>query len=88
MLADGASEGAKRNVAMRSADRSRVLVYLAAPATVSVQMDRLQGAKAGATWINPKTGERIGADEHATSGTSAFTTPESWQDALLLLEAR
>ena len=84
---DGEGSGAKRNVAMRSADGDAIAVYLAAPSTVKLRLDGVTGSgNLTAKWTNPATGEEkdVGAvDRQARS----FTTPPSWDDALLQVRA-
>lgn len=89
VLATGAGDGEGRNVAMRSADGARLLVYLPAPGRIGVKLGTLDGPKGAlATWIDPRSGERAAAVEVAADGVREFATPEGWPDALLLLEAR
>ncbi len=45
------------------------------------------GAAAAAFWIDPRTGERTAIGTFPAQGVRAFTTPEGWEDALLILEA-
>jgi hypothetical protein len=39
-----------------------------------------------ARWINPKTGESKRIGEFSNSGVQSFSTPDDWEDALLILE--
>jgi hypothetical protein len=89
VFAEGKGDGEKLNVAMRSADGDRLVVYLSSPATVSLRLDRLTAGKsARATWINPATGERTTIGDVPTTGPRSFSTPHSWPDALLLIETK
>lgn len=88
IFAGGAGSGETRNAAMRSVTGNCLLVYLAGPATVSLHLDAISAAKTvRAAWINPQTGDRSGAGDFPASETPSFETPESWSDALLLIEA-
>jgi hypothetical protein len=42
--------------------------------------------QAKASWIDPRTGESVPAGSFPNSGVQAFSTPEGWEDALLVLE--
>jgi hypothetical protein len=89
VLASGAGSGEKLNAAMRSEKGDRILAYLSSPTTVSIRMDRLTAGNSAATsWIDPTTGARTAIGDLPTQGEKSFTTPDGWQDALLLLEAR
>ena len=84
---DGNTDGQVLNLAARHRDGRWLMVYLASKASFSIQMNKLEGStEVTARWINPKTGEskRIGA--FSNSGVQSFSTPEDWEDALLILE--
>jgi len=77
------------NMAARSASRQWSLVYLGAPATISVSMDAASaGSAISASWVAPTTGEAMAAGSFAPTAAQRFTTPPRWEDALLLLEAQ
>jgi hypothetical protein len=74
---------------MRSVDGGRILAYLPGPATVAVDLRKLTGAESAlATWIDPRTGARTASTRVPTADVRPFSTPEGWQDAMLLIEAR
>jgi hypothetical protein len=51
-------------------------------------MDRIKASDSiAAFWIDPRTGERHEAGMFAYADVPEFTTPQGWEDALLLLEA-
>jgi hypothetical protein len=86
ILTSGAGEGFALNVSARSVDGRWILAYLSEPSTVSLRLDALTDREdASATWIDPRTGERLPAGE---VGQLTFTTPEGWEDAVVLIEAR
>ena len=75
------------NVAMRSTDNSRIIVYLSSAATVSIDLGRItSAAKSSAWWMDPKTGDRREIGDFKNEGSRAFSTPEGWEDALLVFE--
>jgi hypothetical protein len=70
-------EPAGEIVAARAADRSWAIVYFPAPGTVGLT---LYGA---AEWIDPSTGRT-----HPAGNGATFTSPEGWEDAVLIVRAR
>ncbi len=75
----GEGEGDAENVSARSASGDWALVYMAGSCRVVIDAPF---AGLPACWVDPRTGERTAADPHG----QYFTTPEGWEDALLLLE--
>jgi hypothetical protein len=45
-----------------------------------------EGRNSSAFWIDPRTGKSLSAGEVSNSGVRQFTTPDGWEDALLILE--
>ena len=83
----GNTQGQVLNLAARHKDGKWVMVYLGAKASFSVNMDRFTvGNQAKASWIDPRTGDSAPAGSFPASGAQAFSTPEGWEDALLVLE--
>jgi len=87
LFALGAGGDESLNVAARSSDGDGAIVYLSHPTTVSLNMHRIAAARVRARWVNPETGAEAGIGEIAGEGTRSFTPPESWTDAVLLLDA-
>jgi hypothetical protein len=88
VIALGAGGEKVLNAAARSSDGDGVIVYLSHPTTVSLQMDRITAARTVRTrWVDTETGAETIIGEFPSSGTRAFTTPEGWADAVLLLDA-
>jgi len=84
----GNTQGDVLNLAARHKDGRWVMVYLAAKAAFSINMDRFTaGRQAQASWIDPRTGDSVPAGIFPSSGVQAFSTPEGWEDALLILES-
>ncbi|MFC1718022.1 putative collagen-binding domain-containing protein, partial [Candidatus Poribacteria bacterium] len=82
----GCIEGTVLNLAARHRDGRWAMAYLADPASVSVRLDKL-ASSADALWIDPRTGESQAAGSFANTGVASFTTPDGWEDALLVLSA-
>jgi hypothetical protein len=91
----GNTQGDVLNLAARHKDGRWIMVYLAAKAAFSINMDKFTaGRQAQAswidprtTWIDPRTGDSVPAGIFPGSGVQAFSTPEGWEDALLILES-
>jgi hypothetical protein len=85
--AGGNTGGDVLNLAARHDDGRWVMVYLGAKASFSINMDKFKaGNRAQASWIDPRTGDSAPAGTFPASGVQAFSTPEGWEDALLVLE--
>ena len=95
--AGGKVDGDVLNLAARHAEGKWIMAYLAAQATFSIHLDKLAPAAgtagaagaaglAQATWINPRTGDATPAGKSPAKGVQEFTTPQGWEDAILVLE--
>ena len=83
----GRVSGEILNLGARHKDGRWVMAYLAAPCTVSIQMDKVKaGAAIMASWVDPRSGDSVPAGRFAGKGVEPFTTPDGWEDALLVLE--
>jgi hypothetical protein len=82
----GQTQGQILNLAARHKDGKWAMVYLGSKASFSTRMDRLAAAKFDARWIDPRTGSATPAGSFSNTGVSPFSTPESWEDAVLVLE--
>jgi Protein of unknown function (DUF4038)/Putative collagen-binding domain of a collagenase len=88
VFALGAGGDKVLNAAACSSDGDSVIVYLSNPTTVSIDMSKVTAARTAlARWMNPETGEETVIGEFPSTGTCAFTTPDSRPDAVLLLDA-
>jgi hypothetical protein len=86
ILAEGAGRGRRLNAAMRSTDGDLLIAYLSSPSRVSIRMDRITaGTQVNARWFCPAGGEETSIGSFPNSGTRSFSTPEGWDDAILLL---
>jgi len=84
----GNTRGDVLNLAARHKDGKWIMVYLAAKATFSLNMGKLiVGNQAKACWVDPATGKSAAAGMFPNSGVQTFSTPDGWEDALLILEA-
>ena len=84
----GNTNGQVLNLAARHKDGQWMMVYLGGKASFSVNLNRLAaGHVIEAVWIDPRTGRSAAAGPLRNSGVESFSTPEGWEDALLILEA-
>jgi hypothetical protein len=83
----GRTEGDVLHLAARHRDGKWAMLYLADRASFSVNMNKIASAKVNVSWVNPKTGVATPIGHEANTGVKAFTTPEGWEDAILILEA-
>ena len=86
--AGGKTDGKVLHLAARHKDGKWAMIYLADKAKFSVDLGKLNAAKLNATWINPMDGKATRLDAIPNQGVQAFTTPEGWEDSLLLLESQ
>lgn len=87
LASGGNTNGKVLNLAARHKDGQWVMAYLGSKASLSVNMDKLAGTKIKAVWIDPKTGVSTPIGGFSNAGVQSFSTPEDWEDALLVLEA-
>jgi hypothetical protein len=83
----GNTKGDVLNLAARHKDGQWIMAYLGAKAAFSINMDKFTaGSQARASWIDPRTGDATASGSFPNSGVQAFSTPEGWEDALLVVE--
>jgi len=89
VFASGAKTGGDvLNLAARHKDGLWVMAYLGTNTTFSIEMSKFGGGnKAAALWIDPKTGRAVKIGMFPNTGVREFSTPEGWEDALLILES-
>ena len=76
------------NMAARSRTGNWVMAYLSSPTEVSIRMDKITaGGVVGASWVDPRTGKQTEIGSFPNRGTRSFSTPDGWEDAVLLLES-
>ena len=77
------------NLAARHKDGKWIMVYLAGKASFSVNMSKITaGKQVNAFWIDPKTGGSVPIGSFSNTGVESFSTPNGWEDAILILEAQ
>jgi len=88
LAAGGRTSGDVLNLAARHKDGKWIMVYLAAPASFSVEMGKITAAtRAKVAWIDPRSGDSVAVGQFPHTGVRPFTTPDGWEDAVLVLEA-
>jgi len=87
VVIDGLGEfnGLDYLAAARTSDGGTVIAYIPTARPFTVDMARMAGNKAKASWFNPRTGESAAAGEFATRGKKQFTPPGEG-DWLLVLD--
>jgi len=83
----GQTQGQVLNLAARHKDGRWAMAYLGSRASFSINMNKIVAAKLDARWIDPKTGKSTAAGSFLNTGTQSFSTPEGWEDAILILES-
>jgi hypothetical protein len=85
----GQTQGQILNLAARHKDGKWVMAYLGSKTSFSISMDKVAGTngKVNARWIDPTTGSSTAAGSFSNTGTQSFSSPEGWEDAILILES-
>ncbi len=84
----GTSSGKVLNLAARHRDGRWIIAYLGGKAEFSINPDKLApGGQISAFWVDPRNGRRELIGTLPPTGAPRFSTPEGWEDALLVLEA-
>lgn len=87
LIREGAGEGAKLNVAMRSYGGDRILLYNTSNTPVTLDLSGLPGGKpTKGYWINPINGKKLKIKKGILKETNSFTPPLDWEDAILFLQ--
>ena len=50
-------------------------------------MGKLNAPRVNVFWVNPITGDPKPVGQESNTGVKSFSTPDGWEDALLILEA-
>ncbi|MGA2030644.1 MAG: DUF4038 domain-containing protein [Thermoguttaceae bacterium] len=82
----GRTEGDLLHLAARHQDGKWAMFYLADKASFSVNVNKIAAAKVNVFWVDPRTGDGTRMEQQSGTGVSAFTTPEGWEDAILILD--
>lgn len=80
------NDGSLLHLAARHPDGKWAILYLADKAAFSVDTSKFKSAKLSLSWIDPVTGEATSAGEASNTGMKLLSTPEGWEDSLLLIE--
>lgn len=84
----GNTEGKVLNLAARHKDGKWVMVYLGGKTAFSINMNKITaGNKVNAFWVDPKTGDSLSIGGFPNTQVQSFSTPDGWEDAILILEA-
>ena len=83
----GKTEGRVLRLAARHRDGQWAVFYLGDQAEFSVNLSKLSATKLTATWVNPVDGKATPLGALSNQGVKSFTTPEGWEDSLLVVEA-
>jgi hypothetical protein len=75
------------HLAARHQDGKWAMFYLSAKTTFSVNMGKLNAPRVNVFWVNPITGDPKPVSQESNTGVKSFSTPDGWEDALLILEA-
>ncbi len=83
----GNTNGTVLNLAARHQDGRWVMVYLGNQVSFSVNLEKVKASgTAKAFWIDPRSGSAVPIGSFPTAGVKSFSTPDGWEDALLILE--
>ena len=84
----GQTSGDVLNLAARHKDGKWIMVYLGGKSSISINMNKITaGNKVRAFWIDPKSGDLVTIGSFSNRAVRSFSTPDEWEDALLILEA-
>ncbi|KPK79179.1 MAG: hypothetical protein AMJ81_13670 [Phycisphaerae bacterium SM23_33] len=88
LAAGGRTDGQELTLAARHPEGRWAIVYTGSPSRFSVAMGRI-GAPGGceAFWVDPRSGQASQRTRCVSSGPQTFSTPDGWEDGLLVLEA-
>src|SRR5206468_9699020 len=82
----GNTEGQVLNLAARHKDGRWITAYLGARSSFSINMNKItSGERVKAVWIDPRDGREQSIETFPITGVQSFSTPEGWEDALLVL---
>lgn len=76
------------NVAMRSSDGDKIIVYCSHPGPVTLNFDSIENAsELSVLWTDPRNGKTQKGKKLKKGDSHQFMTPKDWKDALLLISA-
>jgi hypothetical protein len=84
----GNTKGQILILAARHKDGRWIMAYLGSKSSFAINMHKISsGEHVKALWIDPRSGREQSIGSFPTTGVHSFSTPEGWEDALLILEA-
>jgi hypothetical protein len=87
IIINGIGGGDSLNVAMRSSGNDTMIVYCSESSSLTIDLKIFDVDESiVADWIDPKTGKRNNIGIFSNISTKTLSTPEGWEDALLLLQ--
>lgn len=87
-VSGGQTDGDILNLAARHKNGNWIMAYLSNKTSFSIDMRKIVGGREVNTcWIDPKTGSSSPIGIFKNRGVMSFTTPDGWEDAILIMEA-
>jgi len=97
LFASGISSERTLNTAVRSMDGEWAMIYLSSPCNVQIHLDKIATRQVKVHWVNPQDGSEKDAGVFPTGNLLEgktfpegkkqwFSTPDFWEDALLVLD--
>ena len=89
LTSGGNTTGDLLKLAARHKDGKWIMIYLAEKSSFSVDLGKVKVRnKVNAYWIDPVTGNSTPAGTFKARGEKSFVTPDTMEDAILILQAR
>lgn len=85
VMTQGHGSGSTRAVTARAADGSSVIAYLPTRRQVTIDMTKVSGSNAQVWWWNPRTNSATNVGTFPTTGSQAFTPPDT-NDWVLVID--
>jgi len=97
LFANGVGSERTLNTAVRSMDGDWAMIYLSSPNSIQIHLDKIASRQVRAHWVNPQDGAEKDAGIFPTGNLLEgklwpenkkqwFSTPDFWEDALLILD--
>lgn len=81
------TDGEILNLAARNLGGLWAIAYLGSSCSFSINLNKVKTAeRIKASFVDPRTGERLPEEIFSNLGVHRFTTPEGWEDALLIVQ--
>ena len=83
----GQTEGDILNLAARHENGKWIMAYFGSSTAAAINMNKTTASNTiRGSWINPSTGMRTAIGRFPNKGVQPLTTPDGWEDALLVLK--